>query len=231
MKGFCADLVITGGYIITVNPQNEIAEAVAVLGGRIVGVGSADEIASCIGKNTEIIRLNGQTVLPGFIEPHTHFMSYGVWLGWVDAKTPPNKNIAQLLERLRKKAAETPKGEWILAYGIEESALEEKRWPTRGELDSAVPDHPLYVKHRSGHGCVVNSKALSLAGITESTPQPQGGHMDRDPTTGRLAGVLREKSAFKPVRGPFTRSDQRSDEGRSHQCRQALCLGRNHVHS
>lgn len=199
MTGISADLVITGGHIIKVDSRNEVAEAVAVLGGRIVAVGTSDEIATCIGRDTKIIRLNGQTVLPGFIEPHTHLMLYGIWSTWVNAKTPPNKNIPQLLERLRKKADETPKGEWIVAYGIEETALEEKRWPTRDELDSVVPDHPLFINHRSGHSCVVNSRALALARINESTPQPEGGHIDRDPLTGRITGVLREKAAFKPL--------------------------------
>lgn len=138
-------------------------------------------------------------MLPGFIEPHTHFMLYGIWTSWVNAKTPPNKNILELLERLRRKAIETPKGEWVLAYGLEDGAFKEKRWPTRDELDSAVPDHPLYIRHRSGHASIANSKALAAAGIDESTPQPEGGHMDRDPATGRLTGVLREKAAFKPV--------------------------------
>jgi predicted amidohydrolase YtcJ len=210
MAGLSADLVITGGHIITVNSQDEVAEAVAVLGGRIVGVGTAEEIASFIGDSTEVIRLNGQTVLPGFIEPHTHFMNYGVRLSWVNARTPPNKNIPQLLERLRKKAAETPKGEWILADGLEDSGLEEKSWPTREELDSVTPGHPVYMKHRSGHASVANSKALAAAGITEATPQPDGGHMDRDPATGRLTGVLREKAAFKPVQElvPLPTKDQ-----------------------
>lgn len=210
MAGLNADLVITGGHIITVNSQDELAEAVAAPGGRIVGVGTAEEIASFIGDSTEVIRLNGQTVLPGFIEPHTHFMNYGIRLSWVNARTPPNKNIPQLLERLRKKAAETPKGEWILADGLEDSGLEEKGWPTREELDSVTPDHPVYMRHRSGYASVANSKALAAAGITEATPQPDGGHMDRDPATGRLTGVLREKGAFKPVQElvPLPTKDQ-----------------------
>jgi predicted amidohydrolase YtcJ len=116
MPGLSADLVISGGKIITVNPRDDVAEAVAVFRDRIVAVGTADAIAPLIGNNTQVISLKGQTVLPGFIEPHTHFMLYGVWLSWVDAKTPPNKNIPQLLKRLRKKADETPKGEWIQAY-------------------------------------------------------------------------------------------------------------------
>ena len=144
MNGLSADLVITGGHVITVNPKGEVAEAVAVLGDKIVVVGKADEIAPLIGGTTELIRLNGQTVLPGFIEPHTHFMMYGIWSSWVNAKTPPNENIPQLLERIEKKVAETPTGEWITGYGLEEGALAEKRWPARDELDAVAPDNPLY---------------------------------------------------------------------------------------
>ena len=114
MNGLSADLVITGGHVITVNPKDEVAEAVAVLGDKIVAVGKADEIAPLIGDTTDVICLEGQTVLPGFIEPHTHFMMYGLRMTIVDAKTPPNNTIPQLLKRLRKKAAETAKGEWIV---------------------------------------------------------------------------------------------------------------------
>ena len=199
MNGLSADLVLTGGHVFTVNPKDEVAEAVAVLDGKIVKVGRVDEIAALIGSNTEVIRLNGQTVLPGFIEPHTHFMSYGIWMSCVNAKTPPNKNIPQLLKRLQKKATETPQEEWIVGYGLEEGAFEEKRWPSREELDEAIPDHPLYIRHLSGHASIANSRALALAGIAESTPQPEGGHLDRDLKTGRLTGVLREKAAFKPA--------------------------------
>lgn len=199
MDKLFADLVITGGQIITVNQKSETAEAVAVLSDKIIAVGKADEIVPLIGNTTEVIRLNGQTVLPGFIEPHTHFMMYGIWTSWLNAKTPPNENIPQLLARIEKKVAETPKGEWITGYGLEEGALAEKRWPARDELDAVAPDNPLYIRHRSGHASIVNSRALALAGITESTPQPEGGHMDKDPETARLTGVLREKAAFNPV--------------------------------
>jgi predicted amidohydrolase YtcJ len=86
MPGLSADLVISGGKIITVNPRDDVAEAVGVFRDRIVAVGTADEIAPLIGNNTQVISLKGQTVLPGFVNP-THFMLYGVWLSWVDAKT------------------------------------------------------------------------------------------------------------------------------------------------
>ncbi len=189
MDKLFADLVITGSHIITVNQKSETAEAVAVLSDKIIAVGKADEIVPLIGDTTEVIRLNGQTVLPGFIEPHTHFMMYGIWTSWINAKTPPNENIPQLLSRIEKKVAETPKGEWITGYGLEEDALAEKRWPARDERDSVAPGNPLYIQHRSGHASVANNRALALAEITESTPQPEGGHMDRDPETDRLTGV------------------------------------------
>ena len=118
MPALTADLVITGGHVITVNAGDDTAEAVAAKSGRILAVGKADEVAALIGPETEVIRLSGQTVLPGFIEPHTHFMLYGIWLGWVNAKSPPNENIPQFLDRMRGKASETPRGEWILAYGF-----------------------------------------------------------------------------------------------------------------
>jgi predicted amidohydrolase YtcJ len=210
MNGLSVDLVITGGRVITVNPKDEVAEAVAVLGDKIIAVGQADKIAPLIGDTTEVIRLNGQTVLPGFIEPHTHFMMYGLRMYMVDAKTPPNNTIPQLLERLRKKTVETANGEWIVGWGIEEGAFEENRWPSRDELDSVSPDHPLYITHRSGHAGIANSRALAMAGIDESTPQPEGGNIDTDAETGRLTGVLREKAAFRPVQNlvPLATVDQ-----------------------
>lgn len=192
-------LIITGGHIQTVNQRNDVVEAVAVFDDTIVATGTKEEIDTLKGKETRVIQLEGETVLPGFIEPHTHFMLYGNWMSWVNAKTPPNQNIPDLLARLKEKAQKTPQGEWILAYGIEDSALEEGRFPTRQELDSVTPEHPLYIRHRSGHSAVANSLAFQLAGITDGSPQPEGGHRDVDPKTGLFTGVLREKAAFKPI--------------------------------
>jgi predicted amidohydrolase YtcJ len=194
-----ADLVITGGRILTVNARDEVAEAVAVVRGRIAAVGAGGEIESLVGPRTEVIRLRGQTVVPGFIDPHNHFMLYGTWLAGVDAKWPLNKTVDDVLGRVGDKAAATPAGRWIVGFGVEDSALEERRFPTRDELDRVAPGHPVFIKHRSGHAAVVNSLALAAAGIAEGAPQPEGGHMDRDPATGRLNGVLREKSAMTLV--------------------------------
>ena len=196
--GLYADLVITGGRVVTVNPRDEVAEAVAVWGGRIAAVGAARDLAGLIGPRTEVLRLRGETVLPGFIDPHNHFMLYGLWLDGVNCKSPLNRTVDDILGRVREKAASTPSGSWIVGFGVEDSGLEERRFPTRDELDRAAPGHPVYLKHRSGHAAVANSLALDAAGITDQTPQPPGGHMDRD-ATGRLTGVLREKSAAAPI--------------------------------
>jgi predicted amidohydrolase YtcJ len=190
-----ADLVITGGRIITVNARDEVTEAVAVHGGRIVAVGRTADIDPLIGPRTEVIRLRGQTVVPGFIDPHNHFMLYGQWLKGVDAKWPANKRVGDILTRVREKAATLAAGQWVVGFGVEDTALEERRFPTREELDAAAPAHPVFLKHRSGHAAVANSLALAAARIDEASPAPAGGHMDRDPATGRLNGVLREKSA------------------------------------
>lgn len=195
MSELKAELVITGGRIITVNARDDVAEAVAVLGGRIVAVGRTSEIDPLIGPRTEVIRLRGQTVVPGFIDPHNHFMLYGQWLAGVDAKWPANTRVGDILARVRAKAAALPAGQWVVGFGVEDSALEERRFPTRQELDAAAPAHPVFLKHRSGHAAVANSLALAAARIDEASPPPAGGHMDRDPATGRLNGVLREKSA------------------------------------
>jgi len=194
-----ADLLITGGRIVTLNASEDIVEAVAVRDGKIVAAGKAEEMTGVTGPRTEILKLKGETVLPGFIEPHTHFMEYAIQLDWVNAKAPPNRSVADILERLRERVREAEKGEWIIGSGLEEGALEEKRWPTRDELDSIADGHPVFIMHRSMHAMVANSAALERAGISEATPQPTGGHMDRDSSMGRLTGVLREKAAFKPV--------------------------------
>ena len=198
-ESLVADLVLLNGNVITVDKKESLAQAVAVKGDRIIHVGKDREVRGLVGKSTCFIDLTGKTVLPGFIEPHTHFMSFGIRLKMVNVRTPPNQTISDVLERIRERAKDTPKGEWIQAQGYEHTAIREKRWPTRAELDGAAPDHPLVITYRSSHVWMANSKALELAGINKDTPQPQGGHIDRDPQTGEPTGVLREKAASRPV--------------------------------
>jgi predicted amidohydrolase YtcJ len=199
LENMYADLVLLDANVITVDRADSVAQAVAVKGDRIIHVGSTGEVRSLVGQHTRVLVLKNKTLLPGFIEPHTHFMSFGSRLRMVNVRTPPNETIADVLERIKERAEVTPRGEWIQAQGYEHTAIREKRWPTRAELDSAAPGHPLVITYRSSHVWMANSQALELAGISKDTPQPQGGHIDRDPQTGEPTGVLREKAASKPI--------------------------------
>jgi predicted amidohydrolase YtcJ len=121
----CADLVMLNANVITVDPKDTIAEAVAVKKDKIIKVGTNEELNAFIGKRTKIMNLKGKTVTPGFIDPHTHFMLFGERLRQVNVRTPPCKNIADIQEKIRERVKVTPKGEWIVAEGIEHTALEE----------------------------------------------------------------------------------------------------------
>jgi len=194
-----ADSIIVNGNVITVAEDQPSAQAVALKGDRILYVGTNEEVRSCAGNRTAVIDVAGKTVLPGFIEPHTHFMSFGVRLRMVNVRTPPNHTIDDVLARIRERAATTPKGEWIQAQGYEHTAVREKRWPTLAELDSVAPEHPLVMTYRSSHVWMTNSLGLKLGGIHKGTPQPEGGHIDKDPRTSEPTGVLREKAASRPI--------------------------------
>jgi predicted amidohydrolase YtcJ len=191
-----ADIVFINGEVITVDKKNSIVESVAVKGNRIVGVGSNQEIKCFIGEETEVIDLEGKTLLPGFIDSHIHLILYGVFQLGVSCKAPHIDSVAAVLDALKKKALETPKGEWIRAWGFNETAVKEKRYPTIAELDAISTDHPIIVSRTCGHISVVNSKALEMAKIDENTPDPKGGVIEKD-QAGRLTGRLIEAANMK----------------------------------
>lgn len=195
MNGLPADLVIRNGKIITVDAQNNIAEAAAVLDGKFVQVGSNDDVAGLIGAATEVIDLAGKTLVPGFIDSHTHPVSTGAFmysLDLIDAAAELCPSIADLQDRIRERVKQTPQGGWIGGRNYVPEKMKEKRWPTRQELDAVAPDNPLIVIIRGYHAHVVNSRAIELAGITKDTPNPEGGVIDKDPATGEPTGVLRD---------------------------------------
>lgn len=187
-----ADLALTGGNILTMNQRKPCAEAVAVKGDRIVKVGTNREISQLIGENTQVIRLNGKTVVPGFIDTHIHVADFGRLLAWIDLSNAGS--ITKMQSRLRTRVQESPKGKWLLGRGWNQTCFAEKRMPTRFDLDGFSPDNPVVFYHQSGQVCVVNSKALELAGVTRLTPVPQGGAVDKDTKTGELTGVLRDSA-------------------------------------
>lgn len=205
-----ADLIIKNATIITVDDRDTIAQAVAVFDGKFVSVGTNDDVDHLIGENTRILDLKGKTVIPGFNDSHTHNVATGEFLhslGLIDAAPELNPSIPDLLDRVRERVKDTPKGGWIGANNYIPEAVKEKRWPTREELDSVSPDNPLIIIIRGYHAHVVNTKALKLAGITKDTPNPDGGVVEKNPDTGEPTGVLRDTPFMKEVVPQATLAD------------------------
>jgi predicted amidohydrolase YtcJ len=187
-----ADTIFTNGQVITVDPHNMIAEAVAVMGNRVAAVGSATKVAALRGPETKVVDLTGRTLLPGFIEAHAHLGIYGIVKSAVQCGPPHVKSIADLQAAIKERAQQTPQGEWIRGWGYNNNELDEGRHPTRWDLDVVVPDQPAFVMRTCAHIAVLNSKALALIGIDNDTPDPKGGKLDRE--NGVITGVLREEA-------------------------------------
>lgn len=193
-----ADLVLVGGSVITGVLGTPRARGVAVTGNRIVAVGAESDLRPFIGLGTEVIDLRGRTVTPGFNDAHCHPLALGLSLREVDARTPPNRSIADLIARIAERARTVAPGQWIIARGYDQAHLAEGRHPTRWDLDRATQEHPVLLVRACGHIGVANSRALELAGITATTPDPPGGTIDREPD-GTPNGILRE-TALQQVR-------------------------------
>jgi len=185
-----ADLVLLNGNVLTMNPFKPKAQAIAIKDDKIVKVGRNAEIKEEIGKDTRVIDLKGRTVVPGFIDTHAHCDLFGRSLTWIDLRDV--RSIKEMLEKLKKRVQETPKGKWILGYGWTEGCLEEGKNPTRWDLDKVSSDNPVFFLSASGHSCVMNSKALELKGIIKEAITSLNVQIDIDPQTGEPSGILRE---------------------------------------
>lgn len=204
-----ADLILSGANVVTMDPRQPRVEAVAIRDGRFLAVGRADDVKNLTGAGTKTIDVRGRTILPGLIDAHLHGAGPGVGrLLNVDAGVT---SLAELKKRLKERAAQTPKGQWIRANGYDDTKYTDlHRFLIRTDIDDVTPDHPVFISHRGGHVGFVNSLALQLAKLDKSTPDPPGGKMDRDPKTGELTGVLREH-ASRPVQRiipTFSREDR-----------------------
>ncbi|HXY24681.1 MAG TPA: amidohydrolase [Candidatus Acidoferrum sp.] len=204
------DLVLYNGNIWTVNEKEPRAQAVAIARGRFVAVGSDSDVLNLAGLGARKIDLGGKTLLPGFIDAHSHPAQAGLMhLRMVDCDL---RSISAIQAALRERAAKTPAGEWVLGFKYDDTKTEEGRPLTVADLDAAVPDHPVHIQHRGGHTVYVNSLGFRKAGIDEKTPDPPGGKIDHDPATGKLTGRVAESAqAFfeKAIPQNFTREDHR----------------------
>jgi predicted amidohydrolase YtcJ len=185
-----ANLVLVNGKVITVDPQDRVAQAVAVWGGRIVAVGSDADVKGWIGSNTRVVDLRGRTATPGLIDSHSHFDGTEM-LFELDLSYPTVKSVADIVAKVRERAATAKPGEWIRGRGWDEGKLAEKRHLLAADLDAGAPDHPVYLTHTMGHYATANSRALSLAKVGRDTSDPPAGTIDRLPD-GRPSGVLKE---------------------------------------
>jgi len=182
--------VLLNGKILTMNPTQPCADAVAIKGDKIVQIGTKEEVSKLIGENTRVIGLRGKTVVPGLIDTHIHVADFGRVLMWLNLEN--TKSISDLQNCLNKRSRKTPNGKWILGKDWDECCFREKRLPTRFDLDVVSPDNPVVFYHKSGKLCVVNSQALELAGLTpQATAVPSSG-TDINEETGELTGILRD---------------------------------------
>jgi predicted amidohydrolase YtcJ len=185
-----------GGPILTMDGANRVVEALAVDGERIAATGEEPELREWAERTgARIIDLEGRALVPGFIDAHGHFPGAGLLEVHVDLNSPPIgpvERIDDLVALLAARAAETSSGDWIVGMGYDDTLLEERRHPTRRDLDRASQEHAIAVLHISGHLAVTNSRGLERLEIDRDTPDPEGGLIRRDPETGEPDGVLEE---------------------------------------
>ena len=202
------DIVLSNARVITLSRRRPIAQLVAVKGGRIAYVGTDSELSRLASAHAQVIDCAGQTLLPGFIDAHCHVMAYAASLQDVDCAACSVASIADIKVALSERARNTPPGQWIRGTGYDESALRERRHPSRWDLDEAVPNHPVRLNHRSGHACVLNTMALTRVGVSSKTPEPEGATIDRRLETGEPTGMLMEMDDYLDSRIPPRSEDE-----------------------
>jgi predicted amidohydrolase YtcJ len=196
-----ADLLLVNGRVLTMDAHDAVAQAVAVKDGKIVAVGTSAEIEPLAGASTQVIDLDGRTAIPGLTDCHVHLASDSSRavesMECRDLYDPSIDSVAAIVSRLRQWATSTQPGQWIVARGspLADFRLQERRLPTKAELDAAVPRHPMYISF-GAHVIIANTLALQARGVTRDTPSPQGGTVVKDPVTGEPTGELRERAQF-----------------------------------
>lgn len=184
------DTLLSNGNIYTMDPHRPRASALAVGGGHIRAVGG-DELRALVGAGTEVVDLEGRTVLPGLTDSHIHLTGFALGLQQVDLTGTSSRE--EMLVRVAARAAVTPAGEWILGRGWHQEEWPDRRFPTAADLDAVAPDHPVLLVAKSGHALVASTCALERAGITADTPDPPGGRIVRD-EAGRPTGLFLEEA-------------------------------------
>ncbi len=198
-----ADVIYHGGDIVTVDDKNPTTEALAVLKGKIVAVGTKADVLKLKGDSTKLVDLGGKALVPGFLDGHSHFINCLQVAHQANCFAPPagpGKSIADIIASLKATQAKfkIPDGEFIVGYGYDGDAITDGREMSAADLDAAFPDNPVFVQHVSLHGAVCNSAALKKFKISKETPTPPGGVIVRKPNSMEPEGLLME-AAWMPV--------------------------------
>jgi predicted amidohydrolase YtcJ len=188
------DLAIFSAKIFTGDKRQPWAEALGIKDGLVAAVGRNASVKKLCRRKTEIYHLGGKLATPGFVDAHTHFVNFGFTLQRIDLMNLPS--LAACRDRIRRGAGRPRPGEWIIGRGWNEHFWEERREPTRHDLDDLIPDNPAMMIRACGHSVWVNTAALKAAGITRQTPDPPGSRIEREPVNGEPNGLLREMRRF-----------------------------------
>ena len=173
---FVPNLIIHNANVITMDDKQPVVQAVACFQGRIVAIGSDHEILALSGPGTKVMNMHGATVIPGLNDSHNHMLEVGIKMTRIALDDV--KSLGEMRDLIANAARTTPPGQWIIGEGWNESFLAENRLPTRGDIDAATDKHPVLLK-RFFNMDVVNSVALTMAGIDANTPDPSGGAIEQ----------------------------------------------------
>ena len=208
MDEIAAGLVLDNAHVLTLDPRRPVAAALAIAGGRVAAVGGRGDVKRWRDRHTRVIDLGGATVIPGLVDAHAHLDREGLKL--IYPSLARCRSIADVQALVRRLAARTPKGQWIVTmplgappfYQGVPDCLAEKRWPTRADLDAAAPDHPVYIRGIWGYWnrppvhSVANSRALAMAGVTRATAPPRGVEIVKD-AAGEPTGLFVEHNLIQ----------------------------------
>ncbi len=190
-----ADLIVHNAKVVTVDAKFSVAEAVAVRGGKVAAVGTSADVLKLKGPATRVVDAGGKTVLPGLYDSHVH--PGGAALSEVGDPVPDLRSLTEVFDFIKKRAAATPEGQWIVIRYAFPTRLKEARFPTKAELDAAAPKHP--VLYHAGPAGITNSMGMKVSGVTKDTKNPANGVVVKDPATGEPTGMLR--SAYGVLKG------------------------------
>ncbi|WP_436357755.1 amidohydrolase [Brevundimonas sp. CEF1] len=206
--------IFTGGPILTIDEAMPTAEAVTVHNGVIVAVGSLDAARAEAGRSAQMVDLDGRTLLPGFFDPHGHVSMVGLQARYANLLPAPDGegNDIPALQRITRDWMNAHEAlvrdtQLVIGFGYDDSQLKEGRHPTSKELDAVSHSVPILFMHQSGHLGVANSAALAAAGVTASTPNPDGGVFRREEGSQQPNGVMEETALFTVMGALFTRLD------------------------